>query len=286
MSELFQTALHYISIISVFDVLDVILVSFALYKALRLIKGSALEAGLKGILFLIIVQQISSWVGLNIINYILRNTLQLGFIAIVVMFQPELRKMLEKFGRGTFVSIFDKEAKPSDLRVMIREVVDASSAMSWSRTGALIVFQRRDKMDDIVTAATQLDAKATSELIRNIFFVKAPLHDGAMVISGDRIMAAGCVLPLSENESISKDLGTRHRAGIGISEITDAISLIVSEETGTISVAFEGRIKRGLSPEALENLLIDELMPKEKEEDNDMRKKVFSNITKWKEKGK
>ncbi len=286
MSELFQIALHYISIISIFDVLDVAIVSYALYKTMRVIRGSAAWAGVKGIMFLIVLQQVSRLVGLNIINYILRNTLQLGFIAIVVMFQPELRKMLEKFGRGKFVSLFDREAKPDDLRLMITEVVDAASTMSWSRTGALIVFERRDKIDELITVGTKLDAKVSSELIRNIFFVKAPLHDGAMVVTGDRIVSAGCVLPLSENDSLSKDLGTRHRAGIGISEMSDVLSLIVSEETGTISVAIKGRIKRGLSPEALESLLIEELMPKENEEDNDIKKRFFSNLTKWKEKSK
>jgi len=283
MDSLLKTALHYISIISFFDLLDIVIVAYVAYKAIKLIRGTGMEAGIKGILLLIVLLPVSDWAGLNIINYILRNTLQLGFIAIIIMFQPELRKMLEKVGRSS-LQIFEKESKPTDLHLMIKEIVDACSSMSWSRTGALIVFERKDKMDEIITAATLLDAKPTSELIRNIFFVKAPLHDGATIISEGRIMAAGCVLPLSENEKLSKDLGTRHRAGIGITEVTDAVSLIVSEETGTISVATGGEIKRGLSPEALENLLVRELISSN--EDKDVKKKVFSNITKWKEKGK
>jgi len=283
MNEILKTALHYISVASLFDVLDIAIVAYLIYKVFQLIRGTGMENGLKGIVLLIVLLPVSEWAGLNIINYILRNSLQLGFIAILILFQPELRKMLEKVGKKGLM-IFDREAKPTDLHLMIKEVVSACSSMSWSRTGALIVFERKDKMEDIVTAATILDAKPTSELVRNIFFVKAPLHDGATIISNGRILAAGCVLPLSENENISKDLGTRHRAGIGITEVTDAISLIVSEETGTISVAIDGRIKRGLSPEALENLLITELV--KNTDDQDAKKKVFSNITKWKEKSK
>ena len=284
MSELLQTALHYISIFSIVDVIDILIVAYAVYKAMKLIHGTGVEAGIKGILFLIILLQVSDVCGLNVVNYILRNTLQLGFIAIIIMFQPELRKMLEQVGRSGITQIFDREAKPTDLHLMIKEIVDACSAMSWTRTGALIIFERKTKMDDIITAATILDAKATSELIRNVFFVKAPLHDGAMIISNGRILAAGCVLPLSEDETLSKELGTRHRAGIGITEVTDAISVIVSEETGTISVAQNGEIKRGFSAEALENLLINALVPKE--DSKDVRKKVFSNISKWKGKMK
>ena len=283
MDAILKTALHYISVASIFDVLDVVIVAYLIFKVIKLIRGTGMENGIKGILLLVVLLPVSDLLGLNIINYILRNTLQLGFIAFIIMFQPELRKMLEKVGKRGLM-IFDRGAKPTDLHLMIKEVVDACSSMSWSRTGALIVFERKDKMDEIVTAATILDAKPTSELVRNIFFVKAPLHDGATIISEGRVLAAGCVLPLSENENLSKDLGTRHRAGIGITEVTDAVSLIVSEETGTISVAKDGRIKRGLSPEALENYLVTELVAKTDEQDS--KKKVFSNISKWKEKNK
>ena len=186
--------------------------------------------------------------------------MQIGLVAVLIMFQPELRKMLESLGRNKLSTLLRREENETDVRAMIREVVDACSSMSWSRTGALIVFERTKPLDEILTAATELDAKTTSELVKNIFFVKAPLHDGAMVIRQARIKAAGCVLPLTENEALPKELGTRHRAGIGITESSDAVSVIVSEETGVISTAIGGAIRRNLSPEALENLLIHELI--------------------------
>ncbi|NLD87694.1 MAG: TIGR00159 family protein, partial [Clostridiales bacterium] len=155
----------------------------------------------------------------------------------------------------------------TEIHIMIREVVDACSSMSWSRTGALIVFERKTKMEDIIKAATILDAKPTSELIKNIFFINSPLHDGAMIIRDGRILAAGCVLPLSIDETLAKELGTRHRAGIGITEHTDAVSVIVSEETGIISTAINGQIKRKLSPESLENFLRRELSLEEVEKE-------------------
>ncbi len=186
--------------------------------------------------------------------------MQIGLVAVLIIFQPELRRVLESLGRSKLTTLLRRDEDETDVRVMIREVVDACSSMSWSRTGALIVFERTKPLDEVLTASTELDAKTTSELVKNIFFVKAPLHDGAMVIRQARIKAAGCVLPLTENEALPKDLGTRHRAGIGITESTDAVSVIVSEETGVISVANGGAIRRNLSPEALENLLIHELI--------------------------
>ncbi|MBQ3880405.1 MAG: diadenylate cyclase CdaA [Oscillospiraceae bacterium] len=277
MSEFFEEVGHYIKTVSFTDVLDIALVAFLVYYILRFIHGTYVKNIVKGIVMLLALYYISDLIKLNTINYILKNTLQIGFIALVIVFQPELRKGLENLGTTRFSKLLRRTEEESERKIMIREVVEAASSMSWSHTGALIIFERDTLLTDIVTAATEVDARPSSELIKNIFFVKAPLHDGAMIIRGDRILAAGCVLPLSENESLPKELGTRHRAGIGITEQTDAISLIVSEETGAISVAMGGEIKRNMAASTVENLLTTELITKREEQDmKDKPRKWFA----------
>ena len=260
MENIFNTALHYLRTFNLWDVLDILIAAFLIYQVLKFVQGTSVASVIKGIVFLLILLYVSQFMGLNVINFVLKNTMQIGLTAVLIMFQPELRKMLESLGRRKLSTLLRREEDETEVRVMIREVVDACSSMSWSRTGALIVFEREKPLDEVLTAATELDAKTTSELVKNIFFVKAPLHDGAMIIRQARIKAAGCVLPLTENETLPKELGTRHRAGIGITESTDAVSVIVSEETGVISAAINGAIRRNLSPEALENVLIHEII--------------------------
>lgn len=260
MEKILELAMQYLRAVNFLDVLDVVIVAVIVYQVLKLVRGTSVESVIKGVVVLLILYFVSEQVGLNVINFVLRNTAQVGMVAVIIVFQPELRRALESLGSSKLTSLLRRTEDETEVRVMIREIVDACSSMSWSRTGALIVFERRKQLDEILTAATELDAKTTSELVKNIFFVKAPLHDGAMIIRQARIKAAGCVLPLTENESLPKELGTRHRAGIGITEKTDAVSVIVSEETGVISVAINGAIRRNLSPETLENLLIYELI--------------------------
>ena len=276
MAQIFSTIAHYIKTATLIDVLDITIVTYILYRLMTFIRGTNVKNIVRGIAILIALFYLSELLGLNVINYILRNTVQIGLIALLIVFQPELRKALENLGTSKLSQFLRREEDESELKVMIREVVDAASSMSWSHTGALIVFERKVRLDEIVTAATQLDARATSELIKNIFFVKAPLHDGAMIIRGERILAAGCVLPLSENEALPKELGTRHRAGIGITEVTDAIALIVSEETGAVSVAMNGEIKRNMAASTVENLLTHELIVRSPEEDSgDKKRRLF-----------
>ncbi len=267
MSEFFAEIGHYIKTISFMDVLDIVIVAVLLYYILRFIHGTYVKNIVKGIVILLVLFYVSEFMKLNTIHYILKNTLQIGFIALIIVFQPELRKGLENLGNTRLSKFLKRTEDVSERRIMIREVIEAASSMSWSHTGALIIFERENLLNDIVTAATEIDARPSSELIKNIFFVKAPLHDGAMIIRGDRILAAGCVLPLSENELLPKELGTRHRAGIGITEQTDATSLIVSEETGAISVAMGGEIKRNMAASTVENLLTTELITKLEEQD-------------------
>lgn len=276
MAQFFSVALHYLKTASPIDILDILIVSYLLYKILRFIHGTNVKNIVRGIVILLILFYISSFVGLNVINYILKNTMQIGLIALLIVFQPELRKALENLGTSKLSTILKRDEDETEIKKMIREVVEATSSMSWSHTGALMIFERKSRLDDIVTAATKLDACATSELIKNIFFVKAPLHDGAMIIRGERILAAGCVLPLSENESLPRELGTRHRAGIGITETTDAIALIVSEETGSVSIAMDGDIKRNLAASTVENILTHELIVRASDqESNEKQSRLF-----------
>ena len=285
MENIFSTAYNYLRTFAWVDVLDILIAAFLIYQVLKFVRGTSVESVLRGIIVLILVYFLADFLQLNVIHYILANTMQIGLVAVLIMFQPELRKMLESLGRSKLSTLLRRDEDETDIRIMIREVVDACSSMSWSRTGALIVFERNKPLDEILTAATELDAKTTSELVKNIFFVKAPLHDGAMVIRQARIKAAGCVLPLTENEALPKELGTRHRAGIGITENSDAVSVIVSEETGVISAAQGGAIRRNLSPETLENLLIHELI-EEQENKNEVVEKTRNlfNIRKGKSK--
>ncbi len=252
-----------IRMVTVMDILDIIIVSYLLYKVLKVIKGTSAERLLKGIVVLLIILQISDWLSLNVINFILRNIMQLGLIALIILFQPELRKMLEKMGKSKFYSFWSNLVDKGELQTNIVQVVEACSSMSWTKTGALIVFEKTDSLSEIVKTGTELDADISSELIKNIFYPKAPLHDGALIISNGRLVAAGCVLPLSANPNLSRDLGTRHRAAVGMSEQTDALCIVVSEETGSISVASGGMLKRHLAAETLEKLLENEFESQE-----------------------
>lgn len=243
------------------DVLDILLVTFLFYKLITVIRSTRASRIAKAIVLFLLVTWVTSISRLNTLNFILSRILELGFIALVIMFQPELRRLLERLGSRTFRELVVAEEERS-VDHAIRAVVTACESMSKSRTGALIVFERKILLDDFFKTGTVVDAAVSDELLRNIFFPKASLHDGAVIIRQDRIAAAGCVLPLSENQHLSSDLGTRHRAGIGMSEASDAVVVVVSEETGQISIATGGRLTRNFSrvtlAEALERELVGE----------------------------
>lgn len=242
------------------DVVDICIVALIFFTVLKKIRHTSAERLLKGIFLLLVIMQVSDVLQLYTINFILANTMQLGLIAVVIMFQPELRKMLEQFGMSKLYIFKNKEANAKSMQIVIMRTVEAASSLSWSKTGALIVFERNNKLNSIVNTGTLIDAQVSEELLKNIFYPKSPLHDGALVISEGRVTAAGCLLPLSANLNISKDLGTRHRAALGLSEAYDSVCLVVSEETGTISLATGGILKRHLAPETLERLLLKELI--------------------------
>ncbi len=251
--------------VTVWDLIDVVLVTFIIYKVLILVRKTNSANVMKGVLLLLIVLWVSSLLPLKVVSYFLGSAFELGLLALVILFQPELRRILEQVGSGSFKELLGRPVQAKSIESAITQTVLACTDMSRSKTGALLVFERDINLDAYIKTGTIVDASPAAELLKNLFYNKAPLHDGAVIIRDGRVAGAACMLPLSGNNNISRDLGMRHRAGIGISERSDAVVTIVSEETGGISVAIDGMIKRGLTPETLEKLLTRELMPKEPE---------------------
>lgn len=254
---------RYLLSLQITDVLDIVIMAFLLYKVLTLVRSTKAASLLKGLLAFFIVLALSNLFQLNGINYLLSKMVEIGVLALIILFQPEIRRILEQVGSRRIIAFFSHSEAGNVMDQTISQTVLACTEMSQSRTGALIVFEREIMLDDLVRSGTVLDASVSSELLKNIFFVKAPMHDGAVIVRHGRVLGAGCMLPLSKNVNLSRDLGMRHRAGIGMSENSDAVVVIVSEETGSISVAIGGMLKRHLKPETLENLLRNELLPQE-----------------------
>lgn len=277
---------NYLLLIRVSDVLDIVIIAFLVYNLLRMVKSTRAENILKGVVAFLLVLWMVDILQLNTIAYIMKNLVQVGILAIIILFQPEIRQILEKVGSRNIklLRVFNDPKQQSELETAIDQTVIACSEMSQSKTGVLIVFERDIHLDDMVRSGTTLDAAVSSELLKNIFFVKAPMHDGAVIIRHGRILGAGCMLPLSKNVNLSRDLGMRHRAGIGMSENSDAVVVIVSEETGSISVAIGGMLKRHLKPETLSKLLRNELMPQEDEAEENPRRTLAERLT-FKRKG-
>ncbi len=254
---------------TVLDVIDILIVAAFIYWIIKQMRNSSAARILKGVLVLLILMQVSSdsMLGLHVVNFLLSSALQFSVLALIVVFQPELRKVLEQFGRSHLRLFKSRGVDKQGMQLAILQTVEAASSLSWSKTGALIVFEKDDNIASIAKTGTKIDAEVSAELLKNIFYPKAPLHDGAVVVSNARIEAAGCLLPLSTNLNISKELGTRHRAAVGMSESYDSPCVVVSEETGSISFAVGGILKRHLAPETLERLLVQELMPQEEPEE-------------------
>ena len=264
-----EGALRYIGTIAISDWLDIALMALLLYRALRLV-GRTRAANLgRVVVYFLIALVLSDVLHLNSINFILRTILTWGVLGLIILFQPELRRLLEQVGSSKLASFnpFARALQKSGIETAIAQTVDACADMSESHTGVLMVFERKTRLDEQVRSGTVVDAQVSSQLLKNIFFVKAALHDGAVIVRDGRLLAAGCILPLTHNVNISPDLGTRHRAGIGMSENSDAVVVIVSEETGAISVASGGMLKRHLTPATLEKLLTNELIPATEEEE-------------------
>lgn len=243
------------SSISIWAIIDILVVAYIFYKGYKLIQETRAEQLLKGIILILLLIPISHFLRLNTLNFILTKTLTIGVLSMVIIFQPEIRKALEHIGSSTFNDLHIL-ADDEELEHVVDELVEAVSNMAATKTGALIALEQKTGLEDFVKTGTQIDAVITDSLIENIFVKNTPLHDGAMIISYDRIVAAGCVLPLTNNLNIDKLLGTRHRAAIGLSEASDALIIVVSEETGNISLAVKGRLTKNYDKEKLKNMLL------------------------------
>ena len=256
-----ETFIQTITTMRLSDYVDIALVALIIYLLMPLIRTQSTMRIARSVAILLLMAWLTSEMEMYAISFILNQFLQVGLLAFVILFQPELRRMLDRLGNMRLRSFFGIEKPVQELDAVISQTVMACEIMSREKVGALIVFAREVRLDEYMRTGTQIDGQVSEQLIRNIFFPKASLHDGAMIIREGRVSAAGCVLPLSESHRLSADLGTRHRAGVGISEVSDAVVIIVSEETGTISVAVGGMLKRHLAAKTLEKLLRNELCP-------------------------
>lgn len=262
------------------DVVDIAIMAFLIYKVIMLMRRTNSGAVAKGVLLLLFALGVSTFFHLNTVSYLLQQLMVWGVVALVVIFQPEIRRFLEQMGRTSLGKVFTPEEARNELDSAITQTVDAYMSLSKSKTGALMVFERKNMLDDAIKTGTALDCTVNAELLKNIFWNKAPLHDGAVIVRAGRIVGAGCMLPMSGNVNLARELGMRHRAGIGASEHTDAVVAIVSEETGSISVAVGGMLKRHLAPETLERLLRNELLP-ERENDEAASKFKLGNLLRF-----
>lgn len=239
------------------DVLDIVIVTFIIYSLLSFIRETRAQQLLKGLTIIIVAYFAADFLKLHTISWILKGTFTIGIFALIVVFQPEIRRALEVMGRTHLTNRGKAAVDKEHAKHVVDEIVAAVDSFSKSRTGALIVFERETVLKDIDETGIVINADVSQELLGNLFYVGSPLHDGAVIIKGDKVIAAGCVLPLTENKELNKSLGTRHRAGIGITENSDCLTLIVSEETGVISAAENGKLERFLDKKSVEKILLD-----------------------------
>ncbi|MDR1590284.1 MAG: diadenylate cyclase CdaA [Oscillospiraceae bacterium] len=259
--ELAQLVWNNVKLVSVWDVLDIAVVAYMIYRILRVVRRTSAGSVINGIILLIAVAWLAGpgFLDLNVISYIIGQAMKMGIIILIVLFQPELRKFLEQVGSSNLNRLMKRRVNTELARACIEATVAACSDMSGTRTGALIVFERSIGLTDYVVTGTRVDSLPTPELLCSIFFPKTPLHDGAVIVRDGRVAAAGCMLPMSQNTGIGRELGMRHRASLGISERSDAVAVVVSEETGGISVAVDGKLRRELPAPVLEKMLEEEL---------------------------
>ena len=262
-SNFFSDSLKFMRTMGPADVLDIAIVAVMIYGLIRFIRRTHSARVANGLLLLVLATWLAGSLNLMVTSFVMRQVFEIGILAVVVLFQPEIRRALEKVGSSQLFSLLGNEWGGQAIDYVIMQTVTACEDMARARTGALIVFERDNRLNEPFSSGTPVDAFVTTELLKNIFYDKSPLHDGAVIIKEGRLAAAGCMLPLSKNVNLSKELGMRHRAGIGMSEQSDAVVIIVSEETGGISVAVDGLLKRHLSSDTFEAILRRELLPLE-----------------------
>ncbi|MBQ6582879.1 MAG: diadenylate cyclase CdaA [Mogibacterium sp.] len=245
------------------DAVDILIVTYLIYTIFGFIAETRAQQLFRGIIVLIVVFLVSDFFNLYLLNWILRGVVTVGIFALVVLFQPELRRGLEQIGRRNISGLSFRNLDRDHAFEIVEELVAAIDDFSATRTGALIVIERETMLNDIIETGAIVDAKISVRLLGNLFYEGSPLHDGAVIIRGDRIYAASCVLPLTEKKNLGRNLGTRHRAGVGLSEVSDALIIIVSEETGVISIAENGTLKRFMDLKSIEKILFAVYMPQE-----------------------
>jgi len=262
------------STVSIWDIIDILIVAFMIYRILTQMRRTNASSVIKGLVILLIVSVLSNLLHMNVLSFVLRQIMQLGLLVLVILFQPELRKVFEKIGTSRISTFFRRRDRLGYYDTVIDVVVSAVDSMARSKTGALIVFEREVGLNDFAVTGIKLDADMSSELIQSIFFGYSPLHDGALIIRDGRLLAAVCMLPLSSNIYLSRELGMRHRAAIGISERSDAVSVVVSEQTGSVSVAVDGTLNQHLSTDQLITFLRNELVREREVNDNKYTKRL------------
>ena len=268
--EYLQSLWSHLISIQLVDALDIIIVAFLIYKIIPVFKATNTARIAKVVVVILAIAWLTGVAKLHTLNFVLNQFLSIGLLALVILFQPELRRMLDHLSGVKLKKFLGSQKPEQEMVPVISQTVAACEAMSKARIGALIVFARDSVLEEYFKTGTVIDGRVSEQLIRNIFFTNAALHDGAMIIRDGRIAAAGCVLPLSESSRLSLDLGTRHRAAVGMSEVSDAVVVVVSEETGAISVAIDGMLKRHLAPQTLERLLRNELCSEVEEEEKNL----------------
>ena len=262
------------------DIFDIILVAFVIYTVIPVFRTTGTMRIARVVVVILVIAWLTDVAKLHTLNFLLNQFLSIGLLALIILFQPELRRMLDHLSGVRLKKFLGAQKPEQEMVPVISQTVQACEAMSKARIGALIVFARDSHLEEYFKTGTLIDGRVSEQLIRNIFFTNAALHDGAMIIRDGRIAAAGCVLPLSESSRLSLDLGTRHRAAVGMSEVSDAVVVVVSEETGAISVAVDGMLKRHLAPQTLERLLRNELCHDEKETEQNLVVKLRQKLQK------
>ncbi len=275
MKEVWDNLLLQLTSMQWSDYLDIVVVAFLIYRLLPLFRSARTMQIVKAIIIVLILGWVTDILEMYTLHFIITQIMTVGLLALVILFQPELRRILDHIGNVKFSKLLGVQQHGNqEMESVISQTVMACEQMSKERVGALVVFARDNLLEEYCKTGTKIDAQVSEQLLRNIFFPKAALHDGAMIVRDGRVYAAGCVLPLSDSKRLSADLGTRHRAGVGISEASDAVVIIVSEETGTISVAVSGMLKRHLAPQTLERLLRNELLPDDGTQDDNLAVKL------------
>lgn len=279
-----QSLLQQVPRLEFMDLLDILIVAFLIYKLLPLFRSTGTARIGWVVVAVVVISWLTEVLQLHTLHFILSQLLAVGLVALVVLFQPELRRMLDHVMNIKLKNFLGMRKTEQEMLPVILQTVRACEMMAQERIGALIVFARDSRLEEYFKTGTMIDGQVSEQLIRNVFFPKSILHDGAMIVRDGRVTAAGCVLPLSESSHLSRELGTRHRAAVGISEVTDSVTVVVSEETGAISVAVGGVLKRHLAPEMLERLLRNELCPVETQPEDNLVVKLYQKLQK-KEKG-